>query len=341
MARPPKPWFREQTGWWMVYLNGKAEKLAKDKAEAHRRFYELMATRHEAPESPNSRVADVVEAFLSWASTHTKPATYAQYSWYGQKLAEDCGQLAARDFKPIHVTRWVEKRGWRGAHEYNAKRYTFRFFSWAVSEGVLTKNPLAGMKRPKPLPRQRAITDDEYLAMLRATDSDFRPLLFALRQTGARPSELRELKWEHVRGDCIVLRDHKTVGKTRRPRVIHLTPTMQRFLAVLKKRSNADHVFLNGRGKPWTMNAVRLRVARLKKKLDLADDVCAYLIRHGYATQAIVNGVDPMALAELMGHRSLEMVNGVYVHLAEQRSHLQDAATLAAKPAAASRRRDA
>src|SRR5262249_37691344 len=147
-------------------------------------------------------------------------STYGQYQWYGQKLAEECGRQSAREFKPIHVTRWIEKCGWHGSHEYNAKRYTFRFFSWAVGEGILAKNPLAAMKRPKPIPRQRAITDDEYLAMLRATDSDFRPLLFALRHTGARPAEMRELKWSHVRDDHILLKEHKTVGKTRKPRVI-------------------------------------------------------------------------------------------------------------------------
>jgi site-specific recombinase XerD len=342
MARPPKPWFREQTGWWMVYLDGKPEKLSTDKDEAHRKFHAMMATRHEVPESPNASVADVVEAFLSWASTHTKTSTYEQYAWYGQKLAEDCGRHAARDFKPIHVTRWIEKRGWHGSHEYNAKRYVFRYFSWAVHEGIFSKNPLAGMKRSKPLPRQRAITEVEYLSLLRATDSDFRPLLFALRQTGARPSELRELKWENVRGDHLSLWEHKVVGKTRKPRVIHLTPCMQRFLGVVRKRSRSEYVFLNAKGRPWTMDAVRQRVARLKAKLGLSKDVCTYLIRHAFGTNAVLNGVDVATVAELMGHSSTEVTTGVYVHLAGQKSHLQNAVSRAvSKPPGASTRRDA
>ena len=98
MARPPKPWFREQTGWWMVYLGGEAIKLSQDKDEAQLRFHELMATRHQAPESPHAQVADIIEAFLAWAETHTKPATYSQYSWYAQKLTEDCGTLSAIPF---------------------------------------------------------------------------------------------------------------------------------------------------------------------------------------------------------------------------------------------------
>ena len=29
MARPAKPWFREQTGWWMVKVNGLQTKLVQ------------------------------------------------------------------------------------------------------------------------------------------------------------------------------------------------------------------------------------------------------------------------------------------------------------------------
>jgi integrase len=180
-----------------------------------------------------------------------------------------------------------------------------------VDEGVLARNPLEGMKRPKSRPRRRAISHEEYRALLRATDSDFRPLLFALRQTGARPQELRELTWKDVRPDHILLWEHKTEGSTRKPRVIHLTPCVQRFFAVVRRRSKSDHVFLNGRGEPWTMNAVRLRVMRLKDKLGLADDVCAYLIRHAFGTNAILNGVDVVTVSALMGHASTEITTGV------------------------------
>ena len=68
-------------------------------------------------------------------------------------------------------------------------------------------------------------------------------------------------------------------------------------MAVPRRRSTSKHVFLNRRGRPWTMNAVRLRIDRLKKKPKLADDVCSYLLRHAFGTMAIVNGVDPLTVA--------------------------------------------
>src|SRR4051794_35320288 len=85
------------------------------------------------------------------------------------------------------------------------------------------------------------------------------------------------------------------------------------------------HVFLNTERQPWTLNAVRLQMGRLRAKLGLAEDLCAYLARHGFGTRAILNGVNPAVVAELMGHNSLEMVAKVYVHLADQREHLLDA----------------
>ena len=89
------------------------------------------------------------------------------------------------------------------------------------------------------------------------------------------------------------------------------------------------------------MNAVRLRICRIREKLGLKDDVSAYLIRHAFGTNAVVNGVDVVTVAELMGHKSVEMISTVNCHLAEQRTHLQGAIdkatrTSSPKPSAAS-----
>ena len=91
------------------------------------------------------------------------------------------------------------------------------------------------------------------------------------------------------------------------------------------KGNGHTHVFLNTEGEPWTKNAVRLQMTRLREKLGLADDLTAYLARHGFGTRAILNGVNPSVVAELMGHSSLEMVSKVYVHLADQHVHLKQA----------------
>ena len=92
------------------------------------------------------------------------------------------------------------------------------------------------------------------------------------------------------------------------------------------------YVFLNRRNKPWNNNSIRLRIQRLKIKLNLPEDLCAYLLRHAFGTNAILNGVDVATVAELMGHTSLEMVSRVYLHLADQHSHLTTAVEKATRP---------
>ncbi len=334
MARPHKIWFRQQTGWWMVKVNGKQVRLAKgrkNKPEAERAFHEFLLLQPTAPESTDARVADIVEAFLAWAKRSLSEAAYNGYLFYAQKFAERWGWLPVRDLKPYHVTRWVGERAWGPTSQYNGKRSAFRAFSWAIQEGLLAKNPLTGMRRPRPKHRTRCLTVDEYRALIAGAHGRFRVLLWALRQTGARPCEVNRLTWDEVRSDRWVLWDHKTVGKTEKPRVILLTPPMRRLMDRLRKDATSRFVFVNTRGKPWTTNAIRLQIGRIRRKLGLASDVCAYLFRHTYGTHAVLNGVNPSMVAELMGHSSLEMVSKVYVHLADQVSHLQEAAERAAQ----------
>jgi integrase len=328
MSRPNKIWFRMDVGWWMVTIAGEKIRLAqgkKNRKEAEQKFHEVIAGRSQAPESPTARVADIVEAFLAWTKIHRSSETNRNYFWYGQSFSECCGYLQTSELKPIHITRWIDEKGWKQTTERNARRSVYRAFSWACEEGVLTRNPLQGMRCPRAKPRGRFMSDAEYRTLLKHSAADFKLLLFSLKETGCRPKEARTLRWENVREDRWVLDEHKTSYKVDKPRVIYLTAAMRKLMNVLRRRSTSPHVFLNSRNKPWTCNALRHRIAHLKKTLNLQDDLCVYMLRHAFGTNAILNGVDVATVAELMGHTSLEMVSRVYLHLADQGAHLNAA----------------
>lgn len=339
MARPNKIWFRKDTGWWMVTLGGKKVRLAEgrtNKKLAEQKFHEHKAIAAKPAESSDARVADVIDAFLSWSKLHRSAETCRNHIWYGQSFSEHSGYILATDLKPIHVTRWVDGHGWGQTTQRNARRSIFRAFAWAVEEGILPKNPLTGMKCPAALSRQRVMSDAEFRAVLKASKPDFKQLLFSLRMTGCRPKEARTLTWDMVGEDRWVLGQHKTAHKTHKPRVIYLTAPMKKLMQMLKTHATNGHVFLNARGKAWTRNAIRLRIERVKKKLKMRDDLCAYEARHAFGTAAVVNGVDVATVAELMGHSSLEMVSRVYLHLANEQKHLQEAVERATRLAGAS-----
>ena len=351
MGRRNKPWFRQDVGWWVTNVRGKQIRLAKGKSEydkkskkeAERVFHEVMSLRPRRPDAHDARVCDIAEAFLDWAEEDCSPDTYRNYRFYIASFAEVCGHLSAANVLPRDVNRWVRspkgrkdapKSTWKKWNEttvYNARRIVFRLFTWAVDEGYLRENPIKKLKRPKPQPRQRCLTVEEWKALLGGAHGPFRVFLWALLQTGARPSELRSLTWDMYHGDRFVLSQHKTSKKTGTKRIIFLSDAMQRLVKRLHRKSESQHVFVNTRGEPWTGNAIRLQVDRIKKKKGLAADVCAYMVRHTFGTWMIMSGVDIATVAQLMGHRDTEMIIKVYSHLAQHYDHMKAAANHAGR----------
>jgi integrase len=290
MARTPRPWFREQTGWWMVTLGGVQHKLVEgreSKKAAQTKFHELSLLIAEAPQSSDARVVSVCDAFLQWSERHQSPETYRGYHFYIQSFCEACGYLPVTELRPYHVTQWLDNKAWGPTTQFNAVRDAQRVFNWAVKQKILDVSPLKGMERPRPKNREGFLKDEDFQTLLRAAAPPFKLFLFALRHTGARPAEVRNLTWEQVHDDDRwVLKEHKTVGKTGKPRVICLTPPMTKLMRALRKRSKSNHVFVNCRGGKWTQNAVRLQMTRLRGKLELPEDTCAYLLRHAYPVRA-------------------------------------------------------
>ena len=72
MPRPRKPWFRKQTGWWMVAVDGRQEELAQgrdQKAEAECQYHLLMAEIAANPpvDGGDPTVAVIIDAYLDHA----------------------------------------------------------------------------------------------------------------------------------------------------------------------------------------------------------------------------------------------------------------------------------
>jgi len=332
MARTSKgPWFRKSTGWWMTTVGGRQHKLAEGRHNrqlAVQRFHELMLVVSQSPDAVNVTVLTVCELFLSWAQRHRSAETQRGYKFYLQSFAEECGYLAADELKPYHVQAWVDDNpAWKQTTHFNAIGTVLRAFNWAAQQGVVTNNPIAGMKRPRPKSRRLIIERATYLRLRRAARPEFKYFLTALWETGARPCELRTLKWSQVKGDRFVLEVHKTSEKVDLPRVIWLSPLMQRLMACLRERAagNDECVFANMYGRPWTTSSVRLAIKRLREQLQMEEPVMAYAFRHTFVTRAILSGVSEITLAELVGHRDLSMIHRVYAHLAEQTAHLREA----------------
>jgi site-specific recombinase XerD len=308
------------------------------------------------PKSQEITVAHVCDLFLTFICPYVEPpkkqpkandpqpplkpnATHEvrTYWWYRSFLDSFCGHkkvgvLPAAQLKVFHVTQWLAAHpGWVGGRR-PAVICVKRAFNWATGEGLLKENPLRGLKKPPASRRERILTAEEWEQLFAAVvDQEFKDFLLALRETGARPGEIRRVTADDVNLELgvWVLEHHKTRKKTGLPRVVYLTPVMLELCKRLCERWPTGPIFRGPKRKghkPYSRNAIRCRFRRLRIKLPQLKGVISYTLRHTWITDALERKVPVATVAELAGHKDLKMIQAHYSHLSEKRKHLQEAA---------------
>lgn len=333
-----KPWFREQNETWYAHFAGKQVRLVKGKdqeEEAYRIWNELKTASN--PDAPNAPIAAICEAFLEWATLNLAEKTVG---WYGDYLADLCstsvGAMPVRILKPFHITKWLNDHGWKDAQRRAGITSIKRALNWACDEGLLQFNPIARMKRPDVGRREVTVAEVSHRQMIEAADQGhanqyrqgaFRLFLIGLRHAGCRPGELRTVTAGHYEPRAAIWKfaKHKTASKTKKPRIVHLTPCLDTISRILSHYRPDGPLFLNSEGNPWTANAIRCRMQRLREKLGLPAGTVSYSYRHTFATEGLLQGVNIATMAELLGHQDTKMISQHYGHLDQHSGHLKDA----------------
>jgi len=342
-VRRPHPRFDEARNAWVTRAGGRLKILSKGpknsetEAAAWDAFYCHMAKVGLPVENasiPAVTLGQLADKYGEWmdrevAVDRMKPRTRDYYRDQIQKFLDAIGgSRSALGVLPHEVEMY--KTGW---HSVQAVQ---RLFNWGVVMGLLSENPIRSVQKPEPGQRQRILSPKETARLLRGTDRNFRQFLLAMRHTIARPQEVRAFQWKHLVYSPVpmfVLREFKAKNRRKDKVAVRMIPLDNRMLRLLNrlacKRHPApnDFVFLNQQCLPWTANAVRCRMKRLRTKLGLGPDengeqVVAYTMRHTAATQASSRGVRDKVLAQLMGHTSTSTTQR-YQHL--QADHLSEA----------------
>jgi integrase len=127
-----------------------------------------------------------------------------------------------------------------------------------------------------------------------------------------------------------VFKEHKTAKRTRKQRIVYLNTAMVELTRKLVEKYPEGPLFRGPRNKKgFTRNGVRCRFKRLREKMPHLKGVISYTARHSFATQALVNGVGLVHVAELMGHVDASMVSQHYAHLAGNLKTMREAANKA------------
>ncbi len=320
---------------------------------ACKRYGELMclSTADTAKNQNTSRI--VCELYLRHIAAQRKAGTLRLRMKALAAFTDSLGDVRVSDLAPHLVNAWLDQmRQWRknagtgkpvrwtNGSVRNAVVSILAAFNWAAQDGLITRNPLNGLKAPKPRSRGREAligrTPAERAAnhrlILAAASKAFRPFIVCLEATGCRPGELANATANDFNPDlgAIVFHaedtrldhefSHKTAGHGK-DRIIFLTGEALGIVRELVKKRPTGPLFRSKKGAAWSDNEVTKRFRAIRKLVGMPQ-LTAYSYRHTFATAWLEQGKSVDILAELLGN-SPAIIRKHYSHLLGDTANLR------------------
>jgi integrase len=172
-----------------------------------------------------------------------------------------------------------------------------RVCGYAVGQGRLASNPLAGIEALYSSNRAELIWTDTDIARVKqfctpeiahAVDLD--------ATTGLRRGDLLRLSWLHIGDDAIVITTGKS--KHRREAIIPLYDALREVLARIPKRSPI--VLTNSKGQPWAYHGFGTMFGHAKRDAGIRD-LHFHDLRGTAATRFYIAGLSERVIAEILG----------------------------------------
>jgi integrase len=201
----------------------------------------------------------------------------------------------------------------------------------AYDEGHLNSRDAWGRKlkpfRDVEVARVSYLTVAEAARLINASDQEFKPLVRAALETGARYGELTRLQVSDFNPDAATVTIRKS--KTGKARHIVLTDEGRAFFRqICAGRAGDALMFVHGDGEPWRASEQGRPMEEAAERAKLKD-ITFHILRHTYASLCAMNGVPLTVIAANLGHVPGSPVTAKhYAHLSP--SHLREAIHLGA-----------
>lgn len=291
---------------------------------------DMLDQRYQNPrKAMRTTLGEALERYLTTISSKKAINTQKLEESAARRLVEQIGaktplgMISSQTVARYRDLRLQEVSAYSVRHELSLLSHLFTKAKkeWAIA----VENPVSDIERPAPpRGRTRFLTDLEASKLLessrKARNYRFYYYVLTLLHTGMRSSEAAGLYWNQVNLKKRVIYLPETKNKD--PRWVPVTKELARELKNLRnlsKAGNDDPVFLDAsrlqgeraKARPGVKFREAFDVA--KKRAGLPD-IHMHDLRHTAASHLIMSGVDIRTLADILGHRTLQMVQR-YTHL--------------------------
>lgn len=203
-------------------------------------------------------------------------------------------------------------------------RVVRQFLAWCKTEGETVTGKPQLPRLPKRVIEILSRDEIDKLELFAPAERD-KLIIRLLADTGIRVGELCGLKVE----DIVVAADRrgflKILGKGSKERLVPVSPPLMRRLDRYRRarpmETRDDRVFVSSRRNaqgdfaPLTPSGILQLLHHTAERAGIERRVHPHLFRHSFATEALRRGMNPVQLAQLLGHSGLRMIEQVYAHL--------------------------
>ena len=271
-------------------------------------------------------MADLGRRFLEeYVPVHCKPSTREEYRRSVRLFVDPViGELRVPEVQRKDIAALHHGLRDKPYQANRTLRVLSKMFSLAEVWGWRPdgSNPCRHVKRYKEHRRERFLSPEETERLgqvLRDVEEEMPSAVAAFRLlllTGSRMSEIRDLRWEYVKDDCIELPDAKTGG-----RVVPLGPEARAVLSSIPRDEDNPWV-IAGRLPGSHLTDLQRPWRRIRKQAGLKG-VRIHDLRHSFASRALALGESLTMIGKLLGHTQVQ-TTARYAHLA--RDSIQTAA---------------
>ena len=163
--------------------------------------------------------------------------------------------------------------------------------------------------------RVRYLIVAEAKRLVNACAAEFRPLVIAALQTGARYGELARLLVSDFHADSGTV--HVRKSKSGKSRHIVLTEEgVAFFRQTCIGRAGDELMFHRQSGAPWMPSQQGRLMSEAVARAKISPPISFHGLRHTWASLSVMNGVPLMIVAKNLGHADTTMVERHYGHMA-------------------------
>jgi len=258
--------------------------LSEARTEAKRLLAEFMLGKTR----PHSiTYSQAVELFLADRAQSKRPSTIYSYKTLLQRFNFKC-QLA--EITPHETARRLDRIKAPSARSHLLVAGKV-FFNWCIKRRYITDNPLLGLHKPKYLPRERVLSNDELKDIWDACEEcgQFGTVVRLLILTGQRRGEISAFRHEYLEGSVCTFPPSLT--KNHRLHSFPIGPLAQNLFASLSKSLPAPLHFTDwGKSKAnldtlsgttnWTLHDLRRTFATGLADMGTAPHVIERILNH-------------------------------------------------------------